>query len=137
VATPGRAPDLEIGSQSAKAVLRYQEGYRVAKAINGLSPLCKVVGLIAGMFVVFFGVMGSELLMRPNPALAGLANYQTQHNVYLISVIFLGLFVVLAGWIIGSLVAGYSQHLSATLDAAVHGSPFLNDSQRAEILRLG
>jgi hypothetical protein len=89
------------------------------------------------MFVVFFGIMGSEFLMRPNAALTGLANYETQHNVYLISVIFLGVFVVLAGWIIGSLVAGYSQHLNATLDAAVHGSPFLSDSQRAEIMRLG
>jgi uncharacterized membrane protein len=109
----------------------------VARSINGLGPLCKVVGLIAGIFVVFFGVMGSELLMRPNPSMTGLANYQTQHNVYLISVILFGALVAFAGWVIGVIVAGYSQHLKATLDAAVHSSPFLSDLQRAEIRRLG
>jgi uncharacterized membrane protein len=109
----------------------------VARSINGLGPLCKVVGLIAGIFVVFFGVMGSELLMRPNPSMTGLANYQTQHNVYLISVILFGALVAFAGWVIGVIVAGYSQHLKATLDAAVHSSPFLSDLQRAEIMRLG
>jgi hypothetical protein len=137
VATPGRAPELEVGSQSAKAVSRYQEGYRVARNINGLGPICKTVGLIAGLFAVFFGIMGSELLMRPNPSVTGMANYETQHNVYLISVFFFGAFVAFAGWVIGVIVAGYSQHLKATLDAAVHSSPFLSDLQRAEIMRLG
>ena len=70
----------------------------MAKAVNALGPICKVVGLIAGLFVVFFGIMGTETLMRPNPSITGIANYQTQHNVYLISVIFFGLFVAFAGW---------------------------------------
>ena len=106
----------------------------MAKAVNALGPICKVVGLIAGLFVVFFGIMGTETLMRPNPSITGIANYQTQHNVYLISVIFFGVFVAFAGWALGAIVGGYSQHLKATLDAAVHGSPFLSDAQRAELI---
>lgn len=86
--------------------------------------------------VVLFGVMGSETLMRPNPSMVALANYQTQHNVYLISIIFFGALVAFCGWVVGVLLAGAGQHLNSTLDAAVNGSPFLSSSQRAQLLRL-
>lgn len=122
--------------QSAKAVTRYQHGYRVARSVSGLGHICQAVGLLAGILVVLFGVMGSETLMRPNPTMVGLANYQTQHNVYLVSVIFLGALVAFAGWVIGVLLAGYGQQLNATVDAAVNGSPFLSSLQRAQLLRL-
>jgi hypothetical protein len=92
--------------------------------------------LIAGIFVVFFGVMGSETVMRPNPGMFGVADYQAQHNMFLISVVFFGALVAFAGWVIGVVIAGYGQQVKATLDGAVHGSPFLSDSQRAQIMRL-
>lgn len=104
--------------------------------MSGLGHICQAVGLLAGILVVLFGVMGSETLMRPNPSMVGLANYQTQHNVYLVSVIFLGALVAFAGWVIGVLLAGYGEHLSATVDAAVNGSPFLSSLQRAQLMRL-
>jgi hypothetical protein len=121
--------------QSAKAVSRYQQGYRVARSIGGLSHICQAVGLLAGILVVLFGVLGSETLMRPNPSMVGLANYQTQHNVYLVSIILFGAMVAFVGWVIGVLLAGYGQQLNATLDAAVNGSPFLSSSQRSQLLR--
>ena len=74
--------------------------------------------------------------MRPNPTMIGLANYQTQHNVYLISIIFLGALVAFAGWVIGVVLGGAGQYLNATLDTAVNGSPFLSNTQRAQLMRL-
>jgi len=136
MATPGRSPEPQISSQVENVVARYQNGYRVARTINGLSPICKLVGFLAGICSIFFGVMGSELLMRPNPSMTSVANYGSQHNAYLISVIFFGAFVAFVGWVSGVLVTGYSQHLKAALDAAVNTSPFLSEAQRAELTNL-
>jgi hypothetical protein len=122
--------------QSAKALARYQDGYRLSRTISGLSQVCKVVGLLTGIFVIVFGVMGSETLMRPNLAMTGLASVQTQHNVYLISVIFFGALVAVSGWIVGVVLEGYGLQLKATMDMAVHSSPFLSNVQRAQALRL-
>jgi len=122
--------------QNAKAISRYQHGYRLARTIGGLGHVCQVVGLLSGIMAVLFGVMGSETLMRPNPTMIGLANYQTQHNVYLISIIFLGALVAFAGWVIGVVLGGAGQYLNATLDTAVNGSPFLSNTQRAQLMRL-
>ena len=132
MATPAAGPI----DQNVKAISRYQNGYRVAQAISGLSQVCKVAGLLAGIFVIVFGVMGSETLMRPNPSMVAIASEQTQHQVYLISVIFFGALVALSGWITGVVLDGCGQHLKATLDIAVHGSPFLSNLQRAQLMRL-
>lgn len=126
----------QFADQSDRVVLRYQNGYKAAQAINGLGLLCKFIGIIAGIFVVFFGVMGSETVMRPNPALVSLASYQTQHEIFLISVIFFGALVAFGGWVVGALIAGYAEQLKATLDEAVNTSPFLANAQRAHVMRL-
>jgi hypothetical protein len=130
------SPSAGLIDQSGNAVSRYQDSYRLVRTIVGVSQICKVLGLLSGIMVILFGVMGSETVMRPNPAMVGLASEQMQHNVYLISVIFFGALVALVGWIISVLVAVYGQHLKATLDIAVCGSPFLSNSQRAQIMRL-
>jgi hypothetical protein len=122
--------------QSGKAVSRYQHGYRLARTCAGLGQACQAVGVLTGIMVVLFGVMGSETLMRPNPSMVGLANYQTQHNVYLLSIIFFGGLVAFGGWVIGVVLAGGGQFLTAALDSAVHSSPFLTNAQRAQLLRL-
>lgn len=122
--------------QSTKAASRYQEGYRLARSISGLSQVCKVAGVLGGLLVIVFGVMGSETVMRPNPSMVNVASVQAQHNVYLISVIFFGALVALLGWIVGVALDGYGQHLRASLDAAVNGSPFLSNAQRAQVMRL-
>ena len=122
--------------QSSRAVARYQDGYRLARTISGLSQICKAVGLLAGLFVIVFGIMGRETVMRTNASMIGLASEQAQHNIYLISVIFFGALVALSGWIIGVLLDGYGQQLKATLDMAINGSPFLSNDQRSQAMRL-
>ena len=123
--------------QSAKAISRYQAGYRLATSISGLSQICKGVGVLAGILAIVFGVMGSETLMRPNASMVGMASVLAQHNVYLVSVILFGGLVALCGWIIGVALDGYGQYLQATLDTAVNGSPFLSNPQRAQLMRIG
>lgn len=122
--------------QGAKTASRYQHGYRLARNISGLSQLCKGLGVLAGVFIALFGVMGSETVMRPNQAMVGVASLQSQHYVYLLSVIFFGALVAVTGWIVGIVLDGYSQQLKATLDAAVNSSPFLTNAQRAQVMRL-
>jgi hypothetical protein len=134
MATSAPAPGLV--DQGGRAISRYQDGYKIARTISGLSQICKAVGLLAGLFVILFGVMGSATVMRPNPSMVGLASEAMQHNIYLISVIFFGALVALCGWMIGVLMAGYGQQLKATLDAAVNSSPFLSNVQRSQVMRL-
>jgi len=122
--------------QSTKALSRYQQGYRLARTCGGLGQACQVVGILTGIMVVLFGVMGSETLMRPNPSMVSIASFQTQHNVYLVSIIFFGALVAFIGWVIGVVLAGGGQYLSAALDSAVHSSPFLSNAQRARLMRL-
>lgn len=122
--------------QSPKAISRYQEGYRLARTISGLSPLCKGIGLLTGVFVVIFGLMGSETVMRPNPSMVGMASLESQHRVYILSVIFFGALVAMIGWVIGIVLDGYGHQLKATLDTAVNSSPFLSNAQRAQVMRL-
>lgn len=125
-----------LSEESTRAVSRYQDAYRTAKAINGLGQLCKVVGVFVGIVMIFFAVLGSQTVMRPNPSLAGVVNYQAQGNLYLISAIFFGAVIAFIGWVIGVLVSGYGQHLKAALDEAVNTSPFLSDAQRAQLMKL-
>jgi hypothetical protein len=99
--------------------------------------MCKALGLLAGILVVVFGVMGSETLMRPNASMVAIASLQAQHNIYIVSVIVFGALVALVGWILGIALDGYGQYLQATLDTAVNGSPFLTNQQRAQLMRLG
>jgi hypothetical protein len=137
MATPSQATfESQLSVYSDRAVSRYQNGYKAAQAISGLGSFCKFIGFVAGIFVVFFGVMGSATVMRPNPDLISIASYQTQHNIYLISVIFFGALVASAGWVIGALITGYSEGLRATIDEAVHTSPFLGNAQRAQVMHL-
>jgi hypothetical protein len=129
-------PSVALTDHSENAVSRYLAGYRVVRTLGEFSQICKAVGLLAGIMVVLFGVMGSETLMRPNPSMVAVASEQAQHNIYLISVIFFGALIAFAGWLIGALIGGYGKHLEATLDLAVSGSPFLSNLQRARVMRI-
>jgi hypothetical protein len=132
MATPAAA----TMDQGQKVISRYQDGYRLARTISGLSQICKGVGVLTGLFVILFGVMGSETVMRPNPSMVGVANLQSQHYIYLLSVIFFGALIAMIGWVAGVVLDGYGQQLKATLDTAINVSPFLTNADRAQVMRL-
>ncbi len=132
MATPAAALD-----QGANVTSRYLNGYRLTHTLGGLSQMVKGVSLLAGIFVILFGTIGSATVMRPNPGMVGLISIQSQHYVYLLSVIFFGALVAMVGWVFGILLEAYGEHLKASLDAAVNGSPFLSNIDRAKLMRLG
>ena len=135
MASPATSPiEPEITTETRNAVSRYQKGYRVARTVSGLGQACKIVGILTGIGALFFSILGSETIMRPNPVMEASINYRTQHNLYLISAILLGILIAFVGWVIGELVSAYSYHLQATLDRAVNTSPFLNNVQRAQLM---
>ena len=112
---------LERGSGAKKPMTRYQDSYRVARTINAAGDFVKLLGIGAGIFVtVGFMALGSVLGMADGSA-----------SVALI------LFGLVAGamswavfWIAGILISSLGEQLLATLDAAVHTSPFLSDDQK-------
>ena len=137
MATPATAPlDNVLSTYAARTVTRFKEGYQQARFVSTIGMVSKFVAIPTGIGVAFFAIMGSETIMRPNPAMVGMANFQVQRNVFTISAILFGLLVAFVFWVCGALISAYGGHLKATLDGAVNGSPFLNDSQRAEVMRL-
>jgi len=95
---------------------RYVDGYRVANTVNSFGQIIKVGGCVFGV-LVFLGA--SEMLKSPGDGLL------------------LGLIATALFFVIGIIVAAQGQLLKATLDTAVHSSPFLTDDLRAAVMSLG
>jgi len=98
---------------------RYQDGYRVASTINGFGQTIKVGGCVLGVLIV---IVVAASGMSGSGAASGLL------LAFMIAAIF---------FVIGVIVAAQGQLLKATLDTAVHTSPFLTDGLKAGIMSLG
>lgn len=94
---------------------RYLDAYRVANTVNAFGQGIKIGGCILG-FLIFFLVADAM-----NLASAGFV---------------LGVIVAAVFFVIGILVAALAQVLRATIDTAVHSSPFLTDALRASAMSL-
>ena len=104
---------------SSPVVNRYRDAYRVANTLVGLGNGLKILGpCLAGAIIFLSMLMVSKL---------GAAA--------LVAVIPAGITGVLF-WIGGVIVAAQGQLVLATLDTAVASSPFLNDSERADVMGL-
>ena len=108
-------------THSEKAMSRYTDAYRVAKVIVGMGDFVKGFGLIAATIV---GLLGLGLYSNPSNQAGIIAS--------LVVAVAIGVFF----WVLGVLVAAQGQMLKATLDDAVHTSPFLVDEQRAKVMSL-
>lgn len=96
---------------------RYRDAYLQAAMTVGISRLIKGVGMVLGLLTAVLG-----LLTGKGPGfLGGLLS---------------GAMIVAIFYFIGIGVATMGQALMATLDSAVNTSPFLDDSQKAEVMRL-
>ena len=100
-------------------LVRYQDGYRVAKLINGFGQTCKVAGI---------GLGGLILL--------GCAMAPSGSSFLVVIGLVVGSIVGFAGWAIGVLISAQGQMVKATLDTAVNTSPFLSNEERARIMSL-
>ena len=101
---------------------RYIDAYLTAGFIDGFGSTIK---MLAGIFMLLV-VLGGFILST------------NVHNGG--AFIFAGLVVAVAFgvpiYVLGVLVAAQGQILKATLDTAVHSSPFLSDDQRASIMSI-
>jgi hypothetical protein len=120
-------PSLQVKPESIKLVNRYKDGYRVAGVIVGVGGFVKILGIVLGLMGGFmvFAISYTFLRFNSDSELAGLT----------LAAVIGGMFW-LVPYVLGTLVSAHGQILKASLDGAVNTSPFLNNSQRAEIMSL-
>jgi len=109
-----------LSGQQGDATSRYKDAYLTAGAISGIGGVIKALGIVFGAILILIGLIASSQLG-------------------IIAVLSSSISGVLGGtilYVIGVLVSAQGQILKATLDTAVHTSPFLNDEQRLAAMRL-
>jgi len=99
------------------AVDRYRDAYRVANGVVWIGSAVKVLGFVIGSLFALGGGTQLEGSTR-------------------LGVILFGVLVAIAFWIVGVFVSAHGQLLQATLDTAVHSSPFLTNEERASAMSL-
>lgn len=114
-------PTSKISGTAAK---RYRDAYRVAKFTNGLGGAIKILGLLIG---IGLGLIIGGILE---------AAYRFRGPELLIIPVVMGGIVFFAFYIWGVLVSAQGQIPKATIDGAVHGSPFLDNEMKAKVMSL-
>jgi len=118
---------------------RYQDGYRLARVINGMGQACKIVSVIIGVVILFTGlvVQANHPTITTGGTGAGTNGFEiSPYGTTSLLAFLVAIVVGFIGWIFGVLLAAQGQILKAQLDTAVHNSPFLNDAQRIEVMSL-
>lgn len=101
---------------------RYRDAYLVAKATSAIGIVVKVVGIILGVLVAIVAIVAG-----------------VQHDwapQFIVGGVLVGFIIALPLWVLGVLVCALAQILKATLDTAVHGSPFLTKEEMARVMSL-
>ncbi|HEU0301709.1 MAG TPA: hypothetical protein VFR37_19810 [Longimicrobium sp.] len=104
---------------------RYAEAYTAAHGVSSIGEVIKVIGLV----ILAIGVLGIMAAMgESNQDGYGAAVGGTFFGMLAM----VGAFVSISG----IMLAAQAQLNLSALDCAVHTSPFLNETQRADIMRL-
>ena len=105
-----------------RASARYADAYIVARAVNGIGVFIKVFGVILGVITLIAGlVAGVQTEGSPKFVLGGLM---------------LGVVIAVPIFVLGVLVSAQAQILKATLDTAVHSSPFFTKDDIQKVMSL-
>lgn len=115
-------PPSERGDPSWSAKCRYQHAYVVARRTITVGRIVKVIGIVLGLLIARVVVkLGSQSDRIAQSFLVGLLT---------------GAVVAVPIYVLGVLVSAVGQILKATLDTAVHGSPFLKKEDMARVMCL-
>lgn len=117
-----------MATLESKVVARYRDAYTVARTIIAVGGVVKFLGVLGGVVAILAGVV-----------LGTNGGHSTTFNLDSLIGMGVGLVGLLVGiglYVAGILVAAQGQMLEATLDTAVHGSPFINDAQRTYAMGL-
>lgn len=101
---------------------RYRESYRVAELATGLGTTVKALGWVVGALTLIYGVMASLYVFGP-------LRYVFAFGGFIAAAL-----VVLAFYVLGTVVAAVGETLRATADTAVNTSPFLSNEQKAYVM---
>ena len=107
-------PGEPMTERSSKLRNRYRDGFRAAAIIDGFGGVVKIIGFIVGTVCLLGG------------SVAGKSGFMIG--------IFIGATVCALFFVLGVFISAQGQLLKATLDAAVHTSPFLDDEEKAAAL---
>ena len=111
----------QISRETQQAMTRYKTGYQLARSLNGLGTIAQLLGLL----IIVIGCLLALAAMNGTP-------YGPVLWIVAFSLIIVGFTLIL----LGTLVAALGQGIKAQFDAAIHTSPFLNESQKAVTMSL-
>lgn len=107
----------------------YQDSYSLAKTAIKFGNIAKIAGFVSAGIIGFLGLFLTLILV---------SNYRDAGVAFVVFLI-----LVTVGAAIGALFYGLGialtvlgQNLSATLDSAVHGSPFMTNEQKAQAMNI-
>lgn len=103
---------------------RYRDAYRLARAITGIGSLIKGVAIGQTLVIAFATLL-----------LAIQFNRATAVSVLGVGLVF-ACIVGIASYLFGLVVAAQGQILKASVDGAVHSSPFLSLEEKADEMSL-
>lgn len=116
-----------------EAILRrYVNAYQVARAIGAFGTIVKVLGIFAGMLLVALPTAAKFGLRAAG--VNGPADKGIGLEVLTVTALPVAGIIITVAWIVGVLICARGELLKAALDSAVHGSPFLTDNERAEVM---
>jgi uncharacterized membrane protein len=116
------------------AKTRYKDAYYYARFIDTVGRVLKAVGFIGAALAILLGLAaaGSAAQYGVMRALdAGFGGMAILFMFGLYAALWLGIW-----WLFGTLCRASAQFLKASLDSAVHSSPFLSDLERADVMSL-
>jgi hypothetical protein len=108
-------PAPDHSNPADAAITRYEDGYLVARTIEGIGSVIKGVGIVLGIIIAIVGLI---------------VGTQTNLLFGIVGFIF-GIAVAIPLFVVGVIVSALAQVIKATLDAAVHTSPFLDNQAKA------
>lgn len=116
------AASLPADAASRSVISRYRNAYLVARATTAIGATIKFIGICLGVLIVLAAVI-----------FAGQADRAGQGVVV---GLFVGAVVAIPLYVLGVLLSAHGEVLKATLDAAVHSSPFLKKEEMASVMSL-
>lgn len=112
---------------SAKLIRRYRDSYRVAAFVIVVGGIVQLVGFVISVAIGAGGYSAAVTQFRFR---------QTEQYTTIAASLFTALVAFVIFFIAGVLVRAQGQSLRASLDCAVHSSPFLTNEEKASAMRL-
>jgi hypothetical protein len=129
-------PPIPPSNRSAKAMKRYWSAYLVARATASIGGAIKIFAILSGITVAVIGLyVGQQGYGSPNSFFQYGGSF-VDPTIFQFGALVVGVIVIIPPYIVGVLVTAHGQVLKASLDEAVHTSPFLTDDQRAAVMSL-